>query len=92
MIVNQRVRRALRGHVLFAPMFREQLEGIGLADPGLFQRTRAGLPTTAKSTIALAFSSDGKTLASTHGDHTVKLVDVVASVVSAVQVRAAAAV
>ncbi|CAN7091344.1 unnamed protein product [Brassica rapa subsp. narinosa] len=28
-----------------------------------------------KSTIAAAFSSDGKTLASTHGDHTVKIID-----------------
>ncbi|CAH8358124.1 unnamed protein product [Eruca vesicaria subsp. sativa] len=28
-----------------------------------------------KSTIATAFSSDGKTLASTHGDHTVKITD-----------------
>ncbi|KAL0737077.1 hypothetical protein Bca4012_013287 [Brassica carinata] len=32
-----------------------------------------GLPP--KSTIAAAFSSDGKTLASTHGDHTVKIID-----------------
>jgi len=86
MAVNQRVKRAVKGHVVFAPMFREQLEAIGLADPALFARTRAGLPATAKSTIALAFSSDGQTLASTHGDHTVKLVDVVASAVSAKQV------
>ncbi|XP_073012064.1 uncharacterized protein [Typha latifolia] len=28
-----------------------------------------------RSTIAAAFSSDGKTLASTHGDHTVKIID-----------------
>ncbi|KAJ4878238.1 Transducin family protein / WD-40 repeat family protein [Raphanus sativus] len=28
-----------------------------------------------KSTIAASFSSDGKTLASTHGDHTVKIID-----------------
>lgn len=28
-----------------------------------------------RSTIAAAFSSDGKTLASTHGDHTVKVID-----------------
>nr|CAD1834321.1 unnamed protein product [Ananas comosus var. bracteatus] len=27
------------------------------------------------STIAAAFSSDGRTLASTHGDHTVKIID-----------------
>ncbi|XP_059626117.1 uncharacterized protein LOC132269100 isoform X2 [Cornus florida] len=30
---------------------------------------------TPRSTIAAAFSPDGKTLASTHGDHTVKIVD-----------------
>ncbi|XP_050216326.1 uncharacterized protein LOC126667403 [Mercurialis annua] len=28
-----------------------------------------------RSTIAAAFSSDGKTIASTHGDHTVKIID-----------------
>lgn len=28
-----------------------------------------------KSTIAIAFTPDGKTLASTHGDHTVKIID-----------------
>jgi activator-of-BECN1-regulated-autophagy protein 1 len=28
-----------------------------------------------RSTIAAAFSSDGRTLASTHGDHTVKIID-----------------
>ncbi|XP_073282966.1 uncharacterized protein, partial [Primulina huaijiensis] len=28
-----------------------------------------------RSTIAAAFSADGKTLASTHGDHTVKIID-----------------
>ena len=30
-----------------------------------------------RSTIAAAFSPDGTRLASTHGDHTVKLIDVV---------------
>ena len=28
-----------------------------------------------RSTIAVAYSADGKTLASTHGDHTVKLIE-----------------
>ncbi|PWS22208.1 hypothetical protein DKP78_19595, partial [Enterococcus faecium] len=28
-----------------------------------------------RSTIAAAFSPDGRTLASTHGDHTVKIID-----------------
>jgi activator-of-BECN1-regulated-autophagy protein 1 len=28
-----------------------------------------------RSTIAAAFSTDGRTLASTHGDHTVKIID-----------------
>uniref|UniRef100_A0A1J3IVQ8 Activating molecule in BECN1-regulated autophagy protein 1 n=1 Tax=Noccaea caerulescens TaxID=107243 RepID=A0A1J3IVQ8_NOCCA len=34
-----------------------------------------GLGPPPRSTIAAAFSSDGKTLASTHGDHTVKIID-----------------
>lgn len=29
---------------------------------------------TAKSTISVAFSPDGETFASTHGDHTVKII------------------
>ena len=60
-------------------MLDEQRAAVSLADPTRFARSRADLPQTAKSTIALAFSSDRRTLASTHGDHTVKLVDVVAS-------------
>ena len=33
------------------------------------------LPNTTKSAIAIAFSTDGLRLASTHGDHTVKVID-----------------
>lgn len=33
------------------------------------------LPITTKSTIAIAFSADGRSFASTHGDHTVKVFD-----------------
>ena len=39
-----------------------------------FTRQYCELPATAKSTISISFSPDGLTLASTHGDHTVKVI------------------
>uniref|UniRef100_A0A7S2W0S9 F-box domain-containing protein n=1 Tax=Rhizochromulina marina TaxID=1034831 RepID=A0A7S2W0S9_9STRA len=65
------------------PVLQEQRAAVLLGSPQSYRRSRADLPRTAKSTIALAFSSDRKTLASTHGDHTVKIVDVVSSTVQA---------
>eukprot|EP00614_Pseudopedinella_elastica_P015712 CAMPEP_0172646852 /NCGR_PEP_ID=MMETSP1068-20121228/240453_1 /TAXON_ID=35684 /ORGANISM="Pseudopedinella elastica, Strain CCMP716" /LENGTH=117 /DNA_ID=CAMNT_0013461117 /DNA_START=488 /DNA_END=838 /DNA_ORIENTATION=+ len=85
MAVSKRLYQAMSSHVSFAPILAEQAAAIHLSDPALFMRTRAELPLTAKSTIALAFSSDRRTLASTHGDHTVKLVDVVAATKQAME-------
>ena len=76
LLVNHRLSQSLRNHVSFAPVLQEEGAARSLSDPGCFERSRAQLPPTTKSTIALAFSSDRRTLASTHGDHTVKLVDV----------------
>ena len=39
-----------------------------------FTRQYCALPTTAKSTISISFSPNGKQFASTHGDHTVKVI------------------
>ena len=79
LFVSQRLRNLLENHLCFVDMLDEQRAAVRLGDPMRFPRTRADLPQTAKSTIALAFSSNRRTLASTHGDHTVKLVDVVQS-------------
>lgn len=61
----------------------EQHTASNLSKSMSYCRVRAQLPPNAKSTIALAFSSDCNTLASTHGDHTVKLVDVMRAKITA---------
>ena len=58
--VSKRMNHQLSNHQIFLALFREDHAALRLHDPQHFSRTRAGLPITAKSTIALAFSSDGK--------------------------------
>mmetsp|Transcript_93808 Transcript_93808/g.268556 ORF Transcript_93808/g.268556 Transcript_93808/m.268556 type:complete len:279 (+) Transcript_93808:589-1425(+) len=76
-LVNRRFHEC--GAMAHHDVVREQHTAAWLSNPAQYSRVRADLPKTAKSTIALAFSSDCSTLASTHGDHTVKLVNVMKS-------------
>jgi len=73
---NSRLAKAIKSQSKFETIFLEARISRNLPTVDFFERTRVKLPKTTKSTIALAFSSDGQTLASTHGDHTVKLINV----------------
>jgi len=79
LLLSRRFLDNARAKSSFLPVLLEQRAAVHIGSPAQYPRTRAELPRTAKSTIALAFSSDRMTLASTHGDHTVKIVDVLRS-------------
>ncbi|KAI7750137.1 hypothetical protein M8C21_008165 [Ambrosia artemisiifolia] len=54
---------------------RELLSWVEAESLGCLSAKYCSLTPSPRSTIAAAFSPDGKILASTHGDHTVKLID-----------------
>jgi len=83
LVVAQRFFVNAKAVGMLRSIINEQRVASFLDDEDKFPRARAQLPPTAKSTIALAFSCDRHTLASTHGDHTVKIVDVISSKVLA---------
>jgi len=74
-MVCRRLCHSVKKHIDFQPIRREQALADYMSDVALYEKGSVALPDATRSTIALCTSPDGQWLASTHGDHTVKILN-----------------